>query len=168
MIDERNVICGSGRQREILGTGLALGAYCQEMAKWTTPEQALTEARRAMPGLPDAVLRITPTGSYIFDECRAWGLGKSGLACDAVMARPYYHPLTSQEARTIAAGAVVLGGVYKFCRFSPPATFLPAADLVLWNVSQSCCGLVCLTDRCISYNAGTARSGSAGSRDGYR
>ena len=67
-------------QRGILGTGLALGAYCQEMANWTTPEQALTEARRAMPGLPDAVLRITPTGSYIFDECRAWGLGKSDPA----------------------------------------------------------------------------------------
>ena len=26
-------------QRGILGTGLALGAYCQEMANWTTPEQ---------------------------------------------------------------------------------------------------------------------------------
>ncbi len=67
-------------QRGMLGYGLTLGAYCQEMANWTTPEQALAGARKAMPGLPDAVLRITPTGSYIFDECRAWGVGRSAPA----------------------------------------------------------------------------------------
>jgi pimeloyl-ACP methyl ester carboxylesterase len=64
----------------LLGSGLAFGAYCQEMANSTTPEQALAEARKAMPGLPDSVLRITPTGSYMFDECRAWGLGRSDPA----------------------------------------------------------------------------------------
>ncbi|AGZ54336.1 hypothetical protein PJK45_13405 [Mycobacterium kansasii] len=26
-----------------------------------------------MPGLPDSVLRIAPTGSWIFRECGAWG-----------------------------------------------------------------------------------------------
>ena len=67
-------------QRGLLGAGLALGAYCQEMANWTTPEQALSQARIAMPGLPDSVLRIMPTASWIFDECRAWGLGKSDPA----------------------------------------------------------------------------------------
>lgn len=30
-----------------------------------------------MPGLGDPVLRIAPTGSWIFDECRAWGLSRS-------------------------------------------------------------------------------------------
>lgn len=64
-------------QRGLLGAGLALGAYCQEMANWTTPAQALSHARAAMPGLPDSVLRITPTGSWIFRECDAWGLGRS-------------------------------------------------------------------------------------------
>ena len=64
-------------QRGLLGAGLALGAYCQEMAAWTDPERALAQARIAMPGLPDPVLRITPTGSFIFDDCRAWGLGRS-------------------------------------------------------------------------------------------
>ena len=33
-----------------------------------------------MPGLPDSVLRITPTGSWIFRECEAWGLGRSDTA----------------------------------------------------------------------------------------
>ena len=67
-------------QRGLLGAGLGLGAYCQEMANWTNPEQALSQARIAMSGLPDSVLRIAPTGSWIFDECRAWGLGKSDPA----------------------------------------------------------------------------------------
>jgi hypothetical protein len=56
-------------QRGILGYGLTLGAYCQEMANWTTPDQALAVARMAMPGLPDAVLRVTPTGSYMPSAC---------------------------------------------------------------------------------------------------
>lgn len=67
-------------QRGLLGAGLALGTYCQEMANWTTPEQALSRARTAIPGLPDSVLRITPTGSWIFRECAAWGLGRSDTA----------------------------------------------------------------------------------------
>lgn len=67
-------------QRGLLGAGLALGTYCQEMANWTTPGQALSQARSAMPGLPDSVLRIAPTGSWIFRECGAWGLGRSDAA----------------------------------------------------------------------------------------
>lgn len=67
-------------QRGLVGAGLALGAYCQEMANWTTPDEALAQARAAMPGLPDSVLRITPTGSWIFRECGAWGLGRSDTA----------------------------------------------------------------------------------------
>jgi pimeloyl-ACP methyl ester carboxylesterase len=67
-------------QRGLLGAALGLGAYCREMANWTNSEQALSEARVAMPGIPDSVLRITPTGSWIFDECRAWGVGKSDRA----------------------------------------------------------------------------------------
>lgn len=70
----------SKSERGLLGAGLALGAYCQEMAAWTNPDQALSQARRAMPGLPDSVLRITPTGSWIFRECQAWGLGRSDTA----------------------------------------------------------------------------------------
>ncbi|CAM4438462.1 Tripeptidyl aminopeptidase precursor [Mycobacterium basiliense] len=67
-------------QRGLLGAGLALGAYCQEMANWTTPESALSQAKSAMPLLPESVLRITPTGSWIFRECDAWGLGRSDTA----------------------------------------------------------------------------------------
>ncbi|GAA2542807.1 alpha/beta fold hydrolase [Mycolicibacterium diernhoferi] len=67
-------------QRGTLGYGLTLGAYCQEMTNWTTREEALAGARKAMPDLPDAVLRVTPTGSHIFDECRAWGVGRSDPA----------------------------------------------------------------------------------------
>jgi len=70
----------SGPDRGLLGAGLALGTYCQEMAAWTNPDQALSQARLAMPGLPDSVLRITPTGSWIFRECQAWGLGRSDTA----------------------------------------------------------------------------------------
>src|SRR5262249_50333078 len=70
----------SGQQRGLLGAGLALGAYCQEMANWTTPDQALAQARAAMPGLPDSVLRITPTGSGMSRQCEAWGLGRSDTA----------------------------------------------------------------------------------------
>jgi pimeloyl-ACP methyl ester carboxylesterase len=67
-------------QRGLLGAGLALGAYCQEMANWTDPAQALSQARMAMPGVADSVLEIMPTGSWLFDECRAWGLGRSDPA----------------------------------------------------------------------------------------
>lgn len=67
----------SESERGLLGAGLALGAYCQEMAAWTNPDQALAQARQAMPGLADSVLSITPTGSWIFRECQAWGLGRS-------------------------------------------------------------------------------------------
>jgi pimeloyl-ACP methyl ester carboxylesterase len=70
----------STQERGLLGAGLALGTYCQEMADWTTPDEALSQARAAMPGLPDSVLRITPTGSWIFRECEAWGLGRSDTA----------------------------------------------------------------------------------------
>ncbi|OBK22665.1 alpha/beta fold hydrolase [Mycobacterium asiaticum] len=70
----------SGPERGLLGAGLALGTYCQEMTDWTTPDRALSQARMAMPQLPDAVLRVTPTGSWIFRECEAWGLGRSDTA----------------------------------------------------------------------------------------
>ena len=70
----------------MLGYWLTLGTYCQEMANWTTPQDALAGARKAMPGLPDAVLRMTPTGSYIFDECRAWDVGRS----DPTARQPVY------------------------------------------------------------------------------
>lgn len=67
-------------ERGLLGAGLALGAYCQEMTSWTTPDQALSQAKTAMPGIAESVLRITPTGSWIFRECDAWGLGRSAPA----------------------------------------------------------------------------------------
>ena len=67
-------------QRGLVGAGLALTTYCGEMANWTTPEHALAQARSAMPGLPDAVLQIAPTGSFFFDECRAWDTGRSDPA----------------------------------------------------------------------------------------
>ena len=70
-------------QRGLLGAALALTAYCTEMTSWTTPEQALSQARSALPGIPDAVLQIAPTGSWFFDECRAWGLGRSDPAARA-------------------------------------------------------------------------------------
>jgi pimeloyl-ACP methyl ester carboxylesterase len=72
--------------RGILGARLALGAYCQEMTSWTTPDEALSHAKSAMPGLAESVLRITPTGSWIFRECDAWGLGRS----DSVNRRPAF------------------------------------------------------------------------------
>ncbi len=77
-------------QRGLVGAGLALTTYCGEMANWTTPERALAQARIAMPALPDAVLRIAPTGSFFFAECRAWGGGRSdpALLAAAVSAVP--------------------------------------------------------------------------------
>jgi pimeloyl-ACP methyl ester carboxylesterase len=83
-------------QRGLLGAGLALGAYCQEMANWTDPDRELSQARMAMPGIPDAVLQIMPTGSWLFDECRAWGLGRSDPASLA--------PATSAVPTLILAG----------------------------------------------------------------
>lgn len=67
-------------QRGLVGAGMALTTYCGEMANWSTPERALAHARVAMPALPDAVLRIAPTGSFFFAECRAWGGGRSDPA----------------------------------------------------------------------------------------
>jgi len=64
-------------QQGLLGAGLALDAYCQDMANWTTPQQALAHAKMAMPALPDSVLQIAPTGSYMFHECAAWDTNRS-------------------------------------------------------------------------------------------
>ena len=64
-------------QQGLLGFGTALDAYCQDMANWTTPEQALAHSRMAMPAFPDSVLQIAPTGSWIFHECSAWDTNRS-------------------------------------------------------------------------------------------
>ena len=64
-------------QQGIIGVGNALDAYCQDMANWTTPQQALLHARTSMPALPDSVLRVAPTGSWIFRECAAWDSNRS-------------------------------------------------------------------------------------------
>jgi pimeloyl-ACP methyl ester carboxylesterase len=88
----------SGPERGLLGAGLALGAYCQEMANWTTPEQALSQAKLAMPGLPDSVLRITPTGSWIFRECEAWGLPARSNTADTL-------PVSSNVPTLIMSGS---------------------------------------------------------------
>jgi pimeloyl-ACP methyl ester carboxylesterase len=50
------------------------------MVNWTDAEHALAAASRALPGIADSVLRVAPTGSWFFDECRAWGLGRSDPA----------------------------------------------------------------------------------------
>ena len=39
-------------QRGLLGAGLALTTYCEEMANWTTPERALAQARTLDAGAP--------------------------------------------------------------------------------------------------------------------
>src|SRR5262249_23159207 len=64
-------------QQGLLGMGLALDAYCQDMANWTTPQRALAHAKTAMPAFPDSVLQIAPTGSYMFHECAAWDTTRS-------------------------------------------------------------------------------------------
>jgi pimeloyl-ACP methyl ester carboxylesterase len=64
-------------QQGLVGTGLALDSYCQDMANWTTPQRALAHAKLAIPAFPDSVLQIAPTGSYIFHECAAWDTNRS-------------------------------------------------------------------------------------------
>jgi pimeloyl-ACP methyl ester carboxylesterase len=64
-------------QQGLLGAGLALDAYCQDMTNWTTPKRALAHAKMAMPAFPASVLQIAPTGSYIFHECAAWDTNRS-------------------------------------------------------------------------------------------
>ncbi len=58
-----------------------------------------------MPGLPDAVLRIAPTSSFFFDECRAWGVGRSDPAslAPAVSAVPTLILAGSFDASTAPA-----------------------------------------------------------------
>lgn len=102
----------SGSERGLLGAGLALGTYCQEMAAWTNPDQALSQARQAMPGLPDSVLRITPTGSWIFRECQAWGLGRSDTA-DTV-------PVLSKVPTLILSGSFDSSTAPKWVREATP------------------------------------------------
>jgi pimeloyl-ACP methyl ester carboxylesterase len=70
-------------QQGLLGMGLALDAYCQDMTNWTTPQRALAHAKRAMPALPDSLLQIAPTGSYMFHECAAWDTIRSNLITHA-------------------------------------------------------------------------------------
>lgn len=59
----------------LLGLGLALGAYCREMAAATSPEQVAATAREALPEFPAEVLTLIPVSGRIFEDCAIWDAG---------------------------------------------------------------------------------------------
>jgi pimeloyl-ACP methyl ester carboxylesterase len=56
----------------LTGYGLAFGVFCSEDAAFTSPARTLAIARRALPGFPLQVLRLTPQIPHVFADCRAW------------------------------------------------------------------------------------------------
>ena len=54
------------------GDGLGLTVFCRESVAFTTPARTLRAARRAVPELPDRVLRLPPQFPQPFDDCKAW------------------------------------------------------------------------------------------------
>lgn len=61
----------------LAGYGLAFGAYCREMASWTTPAEVAAAGKAVLPGFPDDVLRLIMVPGRMFDECAAWDVGSA-------------------------------------------------------------------------------------------
>lgn len=59
----------------LLGVGLALGAYCREMAAVTTPEKVAATAKEALPDFPAEVFQFVPVAGRIFEDCAVWDVG---------------------------------------------------------------------------------------------
>jgi len=64
----------------LVGYGLALGAYCREMASWTNAEEVKQDAKKALPAFPDDVLKLVPVSGRIFDDCAVWNAGSANGA----------------------------------------------------------------------------------------
>ncbi len=59
----------------LAGYGLAFGAYCREVASWTSEQEVLSAGKAALPGFPDEVLRLIMVSGRVFSECAAWDVG---------------------------------------------------------------------------------------------
>jgi pimeloyl-ACP methyl ester carboxylesterase len=66
------------------GYGLMFGVVCREEAAYTDPDRVHAEARRTLPGFPDAVLRALPQATHVFDDCAVWDVGQA----DAIVEEP--------------------------------------------------------------------------------
>ena len=64
----------------LLGYGLAFGAYCREMASWTSEDEVLAAGKAVLPGFPDEVLRTVMVSGRVFSECAVWNVGSATAA----------------------------------------------------------------------------------------
>jgi len=64
----------------LLGYGLAFGAYCREIASWTSEDEVLAAGKAVLPGFPDEVLRTVMVSGRVFSECAAWNVGRATAA----------------------------------------------------------------------------------------
>lgn len=78
----------------LAGYGLGFGAYCREMASWSSTEDIGAAGRAALPGFPDEVPRLIMVPGRLFTECAAWGVGSVALTGDTCRA-----PLTAAHGR---------------------------------------------------------------------
>ncbi len=61
----------------LAGYGLGFGAYCREMASWSSTEDVAAAGRAALPGFPENVLRLIMVPGRLFAECAAWDVGSA-------------------------------------------------------------------------------------------
>ncbi|MFC7245009.1 alpha/beta hydrolase [Catellatospora aurea] len=64
----------------LAGYGLGFGAYCREMASWSSTEDVAAAGKAALPGFPDDVLRLIMVPGRLFAECAAWDVGSATAA----------------------------------------------------------------------------------------
>jgi len=60
---------------EMNSYGLQFGVVCREEAGYTDEQETFAAARRALPEMPDRVLRMPPQATQVFDDCAAWDVG---------------------------------------------------------------------------------------------
>jgi pimeloyl-ACP methyl ester carboxylesterase len=92
-------IVGSDGPIGAVGWGLALGVFCSEQVPYVTSQDALAEAKKALPGFPESVLtpRVTQAPTLAWD-CSTWNVAK---------ASPDPHrPVTSDVPTLVLEGAL--------------------------------------------------------------
>jgi hypothetical protein len=55
----------------LLGYGLAFGAYCREIASWTSEDEVLAAGKVVIPGFPEEVLQRVMVSERVLSECYA-------------------------------------------------------------------------------------------------
>ena len=118
--------------------GLALGVFCSEHAAFTSRERVVEAGRVVLPGLPDAVLALSPQAPYILGDCGQWNVPPAASTVGAPVASDVPVLIVSGVLDAITAppnGVAVASGL----RNATTVVFPDAAhDVMTWSTA---CGV---------------------------